>query len=135
MIYPHQIWDHLEKLLSQRKNKTLIKRVKVWILLSIQTMKSDVWKYLRFQVNLCLMLSSSITIALAIFSTSIHSEPTCECGRFDRTLERNFGGRIFNGRETIPHRYPWQVFIVTNSYRGLEKCGGILISRKHVLTA
>ena len=44
------------------------------------------------------------------------------CGKSNRVHE------IYGGEETLPHEYPWNVYL-----RG--GCGGSLISNQHVLTA
>ena len=87
------------------------------------------------------MLSKSLKITLIIFFSafSVYSYPdSCECGRHYNTPEK---GRIYNGEDASPHRYPWQVHIeITTSgaagdYGDVIACGGTLISRKHILTA
>ena len=49
---------------------------------------------------------------------------------------------IMNGRESIPHLYPWMVFVCGKAYidsagelQCKEACGGTLINRQYVLTA
>ena len=49
---------------------------------------------------------------------------------------------VMNGNETIPHQYPWMVFVCGRAYidssgglRCNESCGGTLIHRQYVLTA
>ena len=82
-----------------------------------------------------------IVLFILLLPSLLAQQPPCECGRFDKRLDSGLHGpdddghsRIFNGRELPPHRYPWQVFIFTwNSDH--QRCGGVLISRQHVLTA
>ena len=40
---------------------------------------------------------------------------------------------IFGGQEVVPHKYPWQAFVM-DDLTG-EFCGGTVISREHILTA
>ena len=49
---------------------------------------------------------------------------------------------VMNGEETIPHQYPWMVFVCGRAYTDSagelqckESCGGTLIHRQYVLTA
>ena len=49
---------------------------------------------------------------------------------------------VRNGEETIPHQYPWMVFVCGRAYidsagglRCNESCGGTLIHSQYVLTA
>ena len=59
----------------------------------------------------------------------------CDCGRFDASLVGNRHKRILNGETAVPHRYPWQVLLEIHHKMGETRCGGTLISKKHVLTA
>ncbi|XP_044745022.1 serine protease filzig [Coccinella septempunctata] len=57
-----------------------------------------------------------------------------ECGR--RPLIKT--GRIVGGREATFGKWPWQVLVRESTWLGLftkNKCGGVLISNKYVLTA
>jgi hypothetical protein len=61
----------------------------------------------------------------------VKAKKDCNCGR---SLAP---GRILNGENAGEHEYPWQVFV--NVFIGdrkyPERCGGSLISKRHVLTA
>ena len=81
-----------------------------------------------------------ITVLLDIATTLIRSEK-CRCGKF---LISN--SRIYNGQNTTERgRYPWYVQLKVNwcsddsiwceAFNKPFLCGGVLISRKHVVTA
>ena len=91
--------------------------------------------------NSTIIKSAHLIVLFIILPSLLAQQPPCECGRFDKRLDSGLHGpdddrhsRIFNGRELPPHRYPWQVFIFTWS-SDHQRCGGVLISRQHVLTA
>ena len=48
-----------------------------------------------------------------------------------------FNKRIMNGREAMPHSWPWTVSIALEGPRESvpHACGGTLISKRYVLTA
>ena len=87
-----------------------------------------------------------LLLLIGIFWT-ISNAQNCDCGTFykkkvkgKRTIQNT---RIYKGRSVTKdeeYRYPWQIFLklFTEKQDGTEvdkKCGGSLISRKHVLTA
>lgn len=41
-------------------------------------------------------------------------------------------GRIVNGKQVIPHKYPWMAAMFTHE---AFMCGGAIISDKNILTA
>ena len=43
--------------------------------------------------------------------------------------------KIFGGSETLPHEYPWNVYLSMNVNGKSYMCGGSIISKEHVLTA
>jgi hypothetical protein len=54
------------------------------------------------------------------------------CGRSQVT--HRFA-RIMGGQDAAPHSYPWMVSLAKRSLNNLHLCGGVLITRRHVLTA
>ncbi|UJR08929.1 hypothetical protein I4U23_013181 [Adineta vaga] len=54
------------------------------------------------------------------------------CGRTQIT---NRFSRIMGGRDATPHSYPWMVSLAKRSLNNLHLCGGVLLTRRHVLTA
>ena len=68
-------------------------------------------------------------------------------GNFKRRCKLLFGFfRIFRGNKSPKHRYPWHITILTFKWypkligiakfiQNQNKCGGTLISRRHILTA
>ena len=52
----------------------------------------------------------------------------CNCGTGELPPRGRGINRIFGGATSIPHEYPWVVYLSNG-------CGGALISDKHVLTA
>jgi len=54
------------------------------------------------------------------------------CGRSQTT---NRFARIMGGQDAVPHSYPWMVSLTKRSLNNLHLCGGVLITRRHVLTA
>lgn len=54
------------------------------------------------------------------------------CGRTQTT---NRFSRIMGGRDAVPHSYPWMVSLAKRSLNNLHLCGGVLLTRRHVLTA
>lgn len=54
------------------------------------------------------------------------------CGRSQVT---NRFGRIMGGQDAVPHSYPWMVSLAKRSLNNLHLCGGVLLTRRHVLTA
>ena len=55
-----------------------------------------------------------------------------DCGR--NQLANRFA-RIMGGQDAVPHSYPWMVSLAKRSLNNLHLCGGVLITRRHVLTA
>jgi secreted trypsin-like serine protease len=44
--------------------------------------------------------------------------------------------RVVGGRKAAPHRYPWQAYLEVVDSQGKEtRCGGAVLSTRHVLTA
>lgn len=54
------------------------------------------------------------------------------CGRSQVT---NRFSRIMGGQDALPHSYPWMVSLAKRSLNDLHLCGGVLLTRRHVLTA
>jgi hypothetical protein len=54
------------------------------------------------------------------------------CGRSSATSRF---ARIMGGHDAIPHSYPWMVSLAKRSMNNLHLCGGVLVTRRHVLTA
>jgi hypothetical protein len=54
------------------------------------------------------------------------------CGK---SLITNRFARIMGGQDAVPHSYPWMVSVSKRSLNYLHLCGGVLITRRHVLTA
>lgn len=54
------------------------------------------------------------------------------CGRSQAT---NRFARIMGGQDAVPHSYPWMVSLAKRSLNNLHLCGGVLLTRRHVLTA
>lgn len=54
------------------------------------------------------------------------------CGR--TPISHRFS-RIMGGQDAMPHSYPWMVSLAKRSMNNLHLCGGVLITRRHVLTA
>jgi guanylate cyclase len=54
------------------------------------------------------------------------------CGRSQTT---NRFARIMGGQDAVPHSYPWMVSLAKRSLNNLHLCGGVLLTRRHVLTA
>ena len=57
----------------------------------------------------------------------------CDCGRFGL----NAVPRGINGLTAPKHGFPWQIYIVLSNEitDKIETCGGVLISRRHILTS
>ena len=74
-----------------------------------------------------------LVVLLNVATTLIGSDE-CHCGRFS-----NSNSRIYHGQNTIVRgRYPWYVHLniyLYKEYPDAITCGGVLISRKHVVTA
>ena len=47
----------------------------------------------------------------------------------------NQPSKIFGGEETLPHEYPWNVYVSMKKEGRWYMCGGSLISNQHILTA
>lgn len=58
--------------------------------------------------------------------------PLWTCGR---SQIGNRFGRIMGGQDAVPHSYPWMVSLAKKSLENAHICGGVLISRRHVLSA
>ncbi|CAF0908491.1 unnamed protein product [Didymodactylos carnosus] len=43
--------------------------------------------------------------------------------------------RIMGGQDAVPYSYPWMVSLAKRSINNQHLCGGVIISRQHVLTA
>ncbi|CAF2871195.1 unnamed protein product [Rotaria sp. Silwood2] len=54
------------------------------------------------------------------------------CGRSQIT---NRFSRIMGGQDAVPHSYPWMISLTKRSLNNLHLCGGVLLTRRHVLTA
>ena len=56
------------------------------------------------------------------------------CFRIIRTENRN-NARIFNGQTASKNQFPWHVFLeITFKDKRSKTGGGVLISKKHILT-
>ena len=55
------------------------------------------------------------------------------CGKLPQN--RFPSGRIIGGKEALPHQYPWMVKLGSAHNDTCGRCGGTLISNKHVITA
>ena len=67
-------------------------------------------------------------------SSDIRYDPISDCGV--RPIRGQ--GRIVGGKASTFGDWPWQVLVKESTWLGLftkNKCGGVLISNKHVLTA
>ena len=85
-------------------------------------------------------------LLIGIFWT-ISNAQNCDCGKFYKMKVKGKriiqNTKIYKGRSVTKDekfRYPWQILlkILTgkkDSKQNYKKCGGSLISRKHVLTA
>jgi len=62
-------------------------------------------------------------------TTTTVPEPSCNCGIANKP------SKIYGGEQTLPHEYPWNVYVSLNRDGGWYLCGGALISSQHVLTA
>ena len=75
-----------------------------------------------------------VALLVVVFFTSANAYE-CECGRY---FSSSSNSRIYGGQNTTSHgRYPWQLLISTK-WKGFKfdaSCTGVLISRRHVLTA
>lgn len=47
----------------------------------------------------------------------------------------NVFARIMGGQDAIPHLYPWMVSLTKRALKNMHICGGVLITKSHVLTA
>ena len=54
------------------------------------------------------------------------------CGRSQITSRFS---RIMGGQDAAPHSYPWMVSLAKRSMNNLHLCGGVLVTRRHVITA
>ena len=77
-----------------------------------------------------------IFIVVLLNIATIRSDE-CHCGRYSKVSRSN--SRIYQGQNTtVRGRYPWYVHLDIYWHDGdLDgtTCGGVLISRKHVVTA
>ena len=77
-----------------------------------------------------------IFIILLLNIATIRSDE-CHCGRYSKASSSN--SRIYQGQNTtVRGRYPWYVHLniyLYKEYPDAITCGGVLISRKHVVTA
>ncbi|UJR37305.1 hypothetical protein I4U23_030013 [Adineta vaga] len=54
------------------------------------------------------------------------------CGR--NQISNRFA-RIMGGQDAVPHSYPWMVSLAKRSLNNIHLCGGVIITRRHVLSA
>ncbi|CAF0730459.1 unnamed protein product [Didymodactylos carnosus] len=54
------------------------------------------------------------------------------CGRSKTSIRFS---RIMGGQDAVPHSYPWMVSLAKRSINNQHLCGGVLITRQHVITA
>ena len=79
------------------------------------------------QTNTTMMFFHYLIVILAI------SEEV-NCFRIIRTKNRN-NARIFNGQTASKNQFPWHVFLeITFKDKRSKTGGGVLISKKHILT-
>ena len=82
-----------------------------------------------FQMN---QIVVALLVVITIISANAHS---CECGRY---FSSSSNSRIHGAQNTTDSgRYPWQLWI-RMQWEGSDiqkACTGVLISRRHVLTA
>ena len=74
-----------------------------------------------------------LAVVLLNVATTLVGSDECHCGRFSKS-----NSRIYQGQNTtVRGRYPWYVHlnIWHNEDPDATNCGGVLISRKHVITA
>ena len=75
----------------------------------------------------------ALLVVIVITSTYAYD---CECGRY---FTSSSNSRLYGGQNTtIKGRYPWQILIEMEwkkPKRFTGSCTGVLISRRHVLTA
>ena len=76
-----------------------------------------------------------IALLVAVIITSSNAGD-CECGRY---FSSSSNSRLYGGQNTTTKgRYPWQILIEMEwkkPERFTGSCTGVLISRRHVLTA
>ena len=75
-----------------------------------------------------------VALSVGVIFTSANAYE-CECGRY---FSSSSNSRIYGGQNTTDHgRYPWQL-LLSIKWKGFKHsgtCTGVLISRRHVLTA
>ena len=83
------------------------------------------------------ILSLIITVILVTTGNSCDDidKAPCNCGRSATT-----NSRIWNGHNTTEFgRYPWHIFLSIKWFHSFRNhriiCGGVLISKRHVVTA
>lgn len=69
------------------------------------------------------------------FYGNVHSSDSLADWSCGRTGITNRFSRIMGGQDAVPHSYPWMVSLAKRSMNNLHLCGGVLITRRHVLTA
>ena len=75
-----------------------------------------------------------LLLLLSCFSWNISNADNCDCGR----VLNQQNAKIFKGQQAKADRYPWQILleiIPSNKEIKFSRCGGSLISRRHILTA
>ena len=85
----------------------------------------------------------AVTTLLIIinFSKCNNDEDICHCGRYpnwNSNTNWNSNARIWMGQNsTLSSRYPWHIYLNVKWHSIILKieCGGVLISKKHIVTA
>ena len=84
--------------------------------------------------------SMKLIISLALFALQTDAE--CQCGRspgfFNEFQNLESNSRIWNGVAAPENRYPWHMEVLVRFVKTqhiYENCGGVLISKRHVITA
>ena len=76
-----------------------------------------------------------VALLVVVTITSANAEK-CECGRYFSSISNS---RIHGGQNTTNYgRYPWQIWVNMRWDEPelfVSTCSGVLISRRHVLTA
>ena len=65
------------------------------------------------------------------FSDCKKLKPKCNCG-LPTSKTRN--DRIFRGHDALPHQYPWQILMEIKVKNNVFQNGGVLVSKRHILT-
>ena len=69
-------------------------------------------------------------LCLSKFVLLIFAENDCECGKHEHISN----SRIYKGTTADPRRFPWQILIILTENSNAYYYGGVLISKKHIVT-